>query len=132
MELTREERERRATIPLLRRLVFKRHRQEQQRSEANTRARQLLQEVDELDVYNMERLQVELEALDLRMEISPHQRTSSSPISSKSPTRGATPTSLRSSRLSYYPDDGCCSTAGPDVESYSEPLELVGPGGGRS
>jgi hypothetical protein len=66
------------------------------------------------------------------MEISLHQRKSSSPISSKSPTRGATPTKLRSSRLSYYPDDGCCSTAGPDVESYSEPLELVGPGGGRS
>jgi hypothetical protein len=39
--------------------------------------------VDELDVYNMEHLQVESEALDLRMEISPHQRTSSSPISSK-------------------------------------------------
>jgi hypothetical protein len=39
--------------------------------------------VDELDAYNMERLQVELEALDLRMEISPHQGTSSSSISSK-------------------------------------------------
>jgi hypothetical protein len=31
----------------------------------------------------MERLQVESEALDLRMDLSPHQRTSSSPISSK-------------------------------------------------
>jgi hypothetical protein len=34
--------------------------------------------VDDLDVYNMERLQVESEALDLRMDISPHQRMSSS------------------------------------------------------
>jgi hypothetical protein len=74
-ELTREERERRATIPLLRRLLSERHRHEQQRSKADTRARQ---EVDELDVYNMERLQVKLEALDLRMDISPHQRMSSS------------------------------------------------------
>jgi hypothetical protein len=40
-ELTPEERERRATVPLLRRLVSERHRQEQQRSEADTRARQL-------------------------------------------------------------------------------------------
>jgi hypothetical protein len=39
--------------------------------------------VDKLDVYNMERLQVESEALDLRMDLSPHQRTSSSLISSK-------------------------------------------------
>jgi hypothetical protein len=95
--------------------------------------------VDKLDVYNMERLQVESESLDLRMDISPNQRMSSSPLLPKtalpagqSPTRGATPTSWRSSRLSYYPDDGCCGTAGPDVESDSEPLELVGPGGGRS
>jgi hypothetical protein len=43
----------------------------------------LQQEVDELDAYNMERLQVESEALDLRMEVSPHRRMSSSPISSK-------------------------------------------------
>jgi hypothetical protein len=90
-ELTREERERRATVPLLRRLVSERHRQEQQRSEADTRAQQLRQEVDALDVYNMERLQVESEALDLRMDISPHRRTSSFPISSKTapllPTR---------------------------------------------
>jgi hypothetical protein len=77
-ELTQEERERRATIPLLRRLVSEQHRQEQQRSKADTR-----QEVDELDVYNMERLQVESEALALRMDISLHQRTSSSPILSK-------------------------------------------------
>jgi hypothetical protein len=82
-ELTREERERRATVPLLPRLVSERHRQEQQRSEANARARRLQQDVDKLDAYNMERLQVESEALDLRMEISPHQRMSSSPISSK-------------------------------------------------
>jgi hypothetical protein len=40
-ELTREERERRATVPLLRRLVFERHRQEQQRSKADARTRRL-------------------------------------------------------------------------------------------
>jgi hypothetical protein len=80
MELTREEREWRATIPLLRRLVSERHRAEQQRSKADSRARRLQQEVDELDVYNMEPLQVESEALDLRMDISPHQRMSSSPL----------------------------------------------------
>jgi hypothetical protein len=49
---------------------------------SNRRARPI-QEPDALDVYNMECLQVESEALDLRMDISPHQRTSSSPISSK-------------------------------------------------
>jgi hypothetical protein len=43
-------------------------------SEADARARRLQQEVDELDAYNMERLQVESEALDLMMEISPHQK----------------------------------------------------------
>jgi hypothetical protein len=79
-ELIREERERRATIPLLRRLVSEQHHQQQQRSEANTRARRLRQEVDELDVYNIERLQVKSEALDLRMVISPHLRMSSSPL----------------------------------------------------
>jgi hypothetical protein len=68
-ELTREEGERRATVLLLCRLVSERHRQEQQRSEADARARRLRQEVDELYAYNM--------------EISPHRRTSSSPISSK-------------------------------------------------
>jgi hypothetical protein len=40
-ELTREERERRATVPLHRRLVSERHRQEQQRIEADARARRL-------------------------------------------------------------------------------------------
>jgi hypothetical protein len=79
-ELTQEERERRATIPLLCRLVSERHHQKQQRSEADARARRLRQEVDELDVYNMDPLQVESEALDLRMDISPHQRMSSSPL----------------------------------------------------
>jgi hypothetical protein len=84
-ELTREERERRATVPLLRRLVSERHRQEQQRIEADARARRLRQEVDKLDAYNMERLQVESEALDLRTEVPlhrsavpMHRRTSSS------------------------------------------------------
>jgi hypothetical protein len=79
-ELTREERERRAKIPLLRRLMSERHHQQQQRSEADARARRLRQEVDKLDVYNMDPLQVESEALDLRMDISPHLRTSSSPL----------------------------------------------------
>jgi hypothetical protein len=55
-ELTREEWERRATIPLLCCLVSERHRQEQQRSKADTRARRLRQEVDDLHVYNMEHL----------------------------------------------------------------------------
>jgi hypothetical protein len=55
-ELTREERERRARVPLLRRLVSERHQQEQQRIEADARARRLRQEVDQLDAYNMERL----------------------------------------------------------------------------
>jgi hypothetical protein len=40
----------------------------------------LRQEVDELNVYNMDRLHVELEALDLRMDISPHLRMSSFPL----------------------------------------------------
>jgi hypothetical protein len=68
-ELTREERERRATVPLLRCLVSERHRQEQQRSEADARTRR----------------QAESEALDLRTEVplhrsavSVHQRMSSS------------------------------------------------------
>jgi hypothetical protein len=81
-ELAREERERRATVPLLRRLVSE---QEQQRTKANARAQLLRQEVDKLDAYNMERLQVEPEALDLRTEVplhrsavSVHWRTSSS------------------------------------------------------
>jgi hypothetical protein len=36
--------------------------------------------VEKLDVYNMDRLQVKSEALDLRMDISPHLRMSSSPL----------------------------------------------------
>jgi hypothetical protein len=36
--------------------------------------------VDELDVYNMNRLHVESEALDLRMDSSLHLRMSSSPL----------------------------------------------------
>jgi hypothetical protein len=55
-ELTQEERERRATVWLLRRLVSERHRQEQQRIEADSRARRLRQEVDNLDAYNIESL----------------------------------------------------------------------------
>jgi hypothetical protein len=84
-ELTREERERRATVPLLRCLVSEQHRQEHQRIEADARARRLQQEMDKLDAYNMERLQVESEALDLRTEVPlprsavpVHRRTSSS------------------------------------------------------
>jgi hypothetical protein len=47
-------------------------------------------------------------------------------------SRGATLTSLRSSRLSYYPDDRCTYTTRVDGESDSETLVLLGPGGGRS
>jgi hypothetical protein len=85
-ELTREERERRALVPLLCRLVSEQHRQEQQRREADARTRQLQQEMrQDLDAYNMESLQAESEALDLRTEVplhrsavSVHRRTSSS------------------------------------------------------
>jgi hypothetical protein len=84
-ELTREERERRAMVPLLCRLVSERHRQEQHRSEADARIRQLQQEMrQDLDAYNMESLQAKSEALDLRTEVplhrsavSVHQRMSS-------------------------------------------------------
>jgi hypothetical protein len=72
--------------------VSERHHQQQQRSEADSRARRLRQEVDELDVYNMDRLQVESEALDLRMDISPHLRMSSSPLLPKTaPPAGPLP-----------------------------------------
>jgi hypothetical protein len=85
-ELTREERERRATVPLLHCLVSERHRQEQQRSKADARTRRLRQEMrQDLDAYNMESLQAKSEALDLRTEVplhrsavSVHQRMSSS------------------------------------------------------
>jgi hypothetical protein len=91
-ELTRDERQRRATIPLLHRLVSERHHQQQQRSEADAQARRLRQEVDELVVYNMDCLQVESEALDLRMDISPHLRMSSSPLLPKTaPPAGPPP-----------------------------------------
>jgi hypothetical protein len=74
--------------------VSERHHQQQQTSEADARARQLRQEVDELDVYNMDRLQVESEALDLRMDISPHLRKSSSPLLPKTaPPVGTLPRS---------------------------------------
>jgi hypothetical protein len=66
-ELIREERERRATIPLLRRLVSEQHHQQHQRSEAVARVQRLRQEVDKLNFYNMEGLHVESEALDLRV-----------------------------------------------------------------
>jgi hypothetical protein len=91
-ELTREGRERRATIPLLCCLVSERHHQQQQRSKANARARRLPQEVDKLDVYNMDRLQVKSEALDLRIDISLHLRMSSSPLLPKTaPPAGPPP-----------------------------------------
>jgi hypothetical protein len=91
-ELTREERERRATISLLLRLVSEPHHQQQQRSEDNARAQRLQQEVDELNVYNMDRLHVESEALDLRMSSSPHLRMSSSPLLPKTaPPAGPPP-----------------------------------------
>jgi hypothetical protein len=84
-ELTQEERERRATVPLLRCLVSEQHRQEQQRIKADARARRLRQEVGNLNAYNMESLLAESKALDLRTEVplqrsavSVHRRTSSS------------------------------------------------------
>jgi hypothetical protein len=70
MELTREERERRATVPFLLRLVSERHHQQHQRCEADARVQRLRQEVDELDVYSMDCLHVESEALDLRVSSS--------------------------------------------------------------
>jgi hypothetical protein len=70
-ELTREERERREAIPVILRLVSKRHHQQHQRCEADSRVQQLRQEVNKLDVYNMDRLHVESEALDLRVSGSP-------------------------------------------------------------
>jgi hypothetical protein len=93
-ELTQEERERRAKAPLLRCLVA----QEQLRSKADARTRRLQQEMrQDLDAYNMRSLQTELEALDLRTEVSlhrsavsVHQRMSSSLyIEDKSPCTGA-------------------------------------------
>jgi hypothetical protein len=66
-ELTREERERRETVPLLCRLGSEQPHQQHLRCEANARVQQLRQEVDKLDVYNMDRLHVESEALDLRV-----------------------------------------------------------------
>jgi hypothetical protein len=66
-ELTRKERERRATIPLLRRLVSERHHQQHQRCDSHAWIQRLQQEVDEFDVSNVQRLQVEAEALDLRV-----------------------------------------------------------------
>jgi hypothetical protein len=67
-ELTREERERRATLPLIRRLMSERHHQQHQRCKSNAQIQRLQQEVDELDVSNVQRLQVEAEALDLRVD----------------------------------------------------------------
>jgi hypothetical protein len=40
----------------------------------------------------------------------------------QSPSRGATPTSSRSSGLSYYPDDGCRDTARFNAKTGAEPL----------
>jgi hypothetical protein len=72
--------------------VSEQHHQQQQRSEADARARRLQQEVDELDGYNMDCLHVELEALDLRMDISPHLRMSSSLLlPEKAPLAGPPP-----------------------------------------
>jgi hypothetical protein len=67
-ELTHEERKRRATIPLLRQLVSQQHHQQHQRCETNARIHRLQQEVDELNVSNVQRLQVEAEAMDLRVD----------------------------------------------------------------
>jgi hypothetical protein len=67
-ELTRKEWETRATLPIIRRLISEQHHQQHQRCESNARIQQLQQEVDELDVSNVQRLQVEAEALDLRVD----------------------------------------------------------------
>jgi hypothetical protein len=94
-ELTRQERERRATIPLLRRLVSEQHHQQHQRCESDARIQQLQQEVDKLNVSNVQRLHAEAEAYI----------TSLSPI----PSRGAaTPTSQGSSRLFNSSNNNRC------------------------
>jgi hypothetical protein len=66
-ELTREERESRAMIPLLRQLVSKGHHLQRQGCKSDARIQGLQQEVDKLNVSNVQRLQVEEEALDLRV-----------------------------------------------------------------
>jgi hypothetical protein len=48
--------------------VSEQHHQQLQRCESNARIQQLQQEVDELDFSNVQRLQVEVEALDLRVD----------------------------------------------------------------
>jgi hypothetical protein len=59
------------TIPLLQRLLSERHHQQHQRCESDARIQLLQQEVDELDVSNVQRQQVEAEALDLRVSGHP-------------------------------------------------------------
>jgi hypothetical protein len=66
-ELTGEERESRAMIPLLRQLVSKGHHLQRQGCKSDARIQGLQQEVDKLNVSNVQRLQVEEEALDLRV-----------------------------------------------------------------
>jgi hypothetical protein len=95
-ELTRKERERRATIPLLRRLVSERHHQQHQRCEANAQVQRLRQEVDELNVYNMDCLQVESEALDLRVSGSP-------PLPKTAPPAGPPPVRVLLEALQPHP-----------------------------
>jgi hypothetical protein len=67
-ELTHEEQERRMTLPLIKRLMSEQHHQRHKLCESNAPIQQLQQEVDELYVSNVQRLQVEAEALDLRAD----------------------------------------------------------------
>jgi hypothetical protein len=67
-ELTRKKQERRATLPHIRQLMSEQHHQQHQQCESNGRIQQLQQEIDKLDVSNIQRLQVEAEALDLRVD----------------------------------------------------------------
>jgi hypothetical protein len=112
--------------------VSERHHQQHQRCEADARVQQLRQEVDKLDVFNMERLHVESEALDLRVSGPP-------PLSKTTPPAGPPPVQvLLEARQPRQVRDHLDSlivlttSAGTDDEPGPEPLELVGQGGGRS
>jgi hypothetical protein len=119
--------------------VSEQHHQQHQRCKSDAGIQRLQQEVDELDVSNVNLLQVEAEALDLRVSGRPSTAISgrqggaaciTSP--SPSPSKGAaTPTSQGSSGLFNSSDnDRCQRAAGTDDEPCNEPLELFGQGGG--
>jgi hypothetical protein len=82
--------------------------------------------VDELDAYNMERLQVESEALDLRMEVSPHRKMSSSFHTQKDKT--APPPPIRGVLLEEQPRpvrDHLDSLIVPTTTCINVPLGLM-------